>query len=199
MSVPVPPRLRSHPDRRRWNARYHDAPAPEFEPHPLVAEADSAGFPAGPVLEFACGRSGSALALATAGRDVLAVDVSDLALAQLAAEAERRGLAGRITTEVADVPSYRPGRDRFALVLATYYWDEGAFGSGCAAVLDGGLIGWEALVRKPGAAPGSTRPWEIEPNSLSARLPAGWEVLDERTIDMGDRRSTRMLARRGGP
>lgn len=194
--VPVPPQLRDHPDRRRWNARYRDAP-PEFEPHPLVAEAANAGFPAGPVLELASGRSGSALALAASGRDVRAVDVSDLALGQLAAEAERRGLAEKISVVLADVPSYRPGGGRFALVLATHYWDEGAFRSGCAAVMDDGLIGWEALVRRPGAEPDSARPWEIEPDGLSLRLPAGYEVLDERT-EGGDRRpSTRILARKG--
>jgi SAM-dependent methyltransferase len=195
--VPVPPHLRDHPDRRRWNARYRDAPPPEFEPHPLVAEAVSAGFPSGPVLEFACGRSGAALAIAASGRDVIAVDISDLALSQLAAEVERRGLAGKITAVVGDMPSYRPGRERFALVLATYYWDEGAFATGCAALMDGGLIGWEALVRRPGAGPESTRPWEIEPDSLSSRLPPGFEVLDARTIDADGRLSTRILARKG--
>lgn len=197
MIVPVPPHLRDHPDRRRWNARYRDAPPPEFDPHPLVAEAARAGFPAGPVLELACGRSGSALALAASGRDVLAVDVSDLALSQLVAEAERRGLPERITTVVADVPSYRAGSEQFALVLATHYWDEAAFGSGCAAVMDGGLIGWEALVRRSGVDRASARPWEIEPGGLSARLPPGFEVFDERTIDVGGRPSTRVLARRG--
>jgi SAM-dependent methyltransferase len=196
VTVPVPPHLREHPDRRRWNARYRDARPPEFEPHPLVAEAARVGFPAGPVLELACGRSGSALALAASGRDVLAVDVSDLALSQLVAEAERRGLAEKITAVVRDVPSYRPGRERFALVLATHYWDEDAFESGCAAVIDGGLIGWEALVRRPGAEPGSTRPWEIEPEDLSARLPPGFEVLDERTMRADGRSSTRILARK---
>lgn len=196
MKVPVPPHLRDHPDRRRWNARYRDAAPPEFEPHPLVARAGSAGIPAGPVLELACGRSGSALALAASGREVLAVDVSDLAIGRLAAEAERRGLAEKITVVVDDVPSYRLGRSGFALVLATRYWDEDAFESGCAAVLDGGLIGWEALVRKPDAEPGSARPWEIEPGSLGTRLPAGFEVLDERTFDADGRPVTRLLARR---
>ena len=50
-------------DAARWNARYAEG-APTFEPHPFVAEAFAAGFPEGPVLELACGRSGSALALA---------------------------------------------------------------------------------------------------------------------------------------
>ncbi|HEX6197330.1 MAG TPA: class I SAM-dependent methyltransferase [Jiangellaceae bacterium] len=196
MKVPVPPHLRDHPDRRRWNARYRTAAPPKFEPHPFVAEAQRVGFPAGPVLELACGRSGSALALAASGRDMVAVDVSDLALSQLVAEAEHRGLAEKITTVVADVASYRPGSARFALVLATYYWDEDAFTSACTAVLDGGLIGWEALVQRPGAGLESTRPWEIEPGSLSARLPPDFEVIDERAMDVDDKMSTRILARR---
>jgi hypothetical protein len=71
------------------------------------------------VLELACGRPGSALALAAMGRDGLAVDISGLALGPVAGEAARRGLAPRITTVLADVPSYDSGRSRFALVLAT--------------------------------------------------------------------------------
>ncbi len=97
---------------------------------------------------------------------------------------------------VADVASFRPGSARFALVLATYYWDEDAFTSGCTAVMDGGLIGWEALTKRPGAGLESTRPWEIEPGSLSARLPPDFEVIDDRAMDVEGKMSTRILARR---
>ena len=54
--------------------------------------------PRGPVLELASGPSGSALAAAAAGRNVTAVDVSDVALDMLAAEAQRRGVLGDLIT-----------------------------------------------------------------------------------------------------
>lgn len=180
-------------DRRRWNARY-EAAAPTFEPHPLVAEALAAGLPDGPVLELACGPSGSALVLAETGREVVAVDVSDVALAQLAAESRRRGLGVRCVE--ADVPSYRPQR-RFALVLATRYWDASAFRVACAAVRPGGLLGWEALADRD--AIGSRR-WHVRHGELGERLPAGFTVLTEDYLDTGGRATSRLLARlTGGP
>lgn len=187
----VPEALWEHPDRLRWNARYESA-APGFEPHPLVSVALAADLPDGPVLELACGRSGSALELAASGRGVVAVDISDVALSQLAAEADRWGVGKRIDCVLADVPSYDPGRGRFALVLATYYWDAAAFRAGGAAVLPGGLLGWEA--RSPGPA-GPNRPWEVAHGTLSAQLPDRFEVLDERPVVTAEHRSTRLLAR----
>ena len=86
-----------HPDRARWNARYAAGDAPSFAPHPLAVAAFALDLPAGPVLDLACGPSGSALAAAETGRRVTAVDVSDVALRLLAEEAARRGLGGLIT------------------------------------------------------------------------------------------------------
>ena len=107
--------LADHPDRRRWNARY-DGQAQSFEPHDLAAAAAALTPPDGPVLELACGPSGSALAAAAAGRHVTAVDVSDVALRLLRAEAGRRGLLGRIDIVHADLVTWRPAAAQYALV-----------------------------------------------------------------------------------
>jgi hypothetical protein len=183
--------LGGHPDRLRWNERYRAQP-PDFAPHPLVAEALAAGLPQGPVLELACGRSGSALALAAAGRTVVAVDVSDMALRQLADEARRRGLAEHLEVIAADAASYRPTLSRYALVLATRFWDPTAFRAGCAAVMPGGLLGWEALA----ADDHDRSPWRISHSELGAGLPPGFQVLDERALRAGQHHVTRLLARR---
>jgi SAM-dependent methyltransferase len=183
----------THSDRLRWNARFTSEP-PEFDPHPLVGAALTAGLPEGSVLELACGRSGSALALAAAGRRVVAVDVSDIALSQLSAEAEHRRVAARVECVLADAASYDPGEERFALVLATYFWDAAAFTAACTAVMSGGLLGWEALSTEPGAER-PAHPWRIRHGELSSRLPQRFTVLDERAIVSGDKRSTRLLAR----
>src|SRR5215831_11125438 len=84
--------LAGHPDRVRWNARYESRRPVSFEPHPLAAAALSLRLPDGPVADLACGPSGSALLAAAAGRRVTAVDISEVALDLLAAEAGRRGL-----------------------------------------------------------------------------------------------------------
>lgn len=184
------PDLREHPDRLRWNARYDGAP-PAFEPHPLVAASLREGLPDGPVLELACGRSGSALELAEHGHTVVAVDVSDLALEQLSDEVERRGLGERVRCVQADVPAYDPGRESFALVLATLYWDAEVYRRACDAVRPGGLIGWEAL-----APVDEPSPFRVEHGRLGKLLPAGYAVLLEEKAGSGGRPSTRLLARR---
>jgi SAM-dependent methyltransferase len=189
----MPPGLHAHPDRLRWNERYAGAP-PTFEPHPLARTAMTAGLPDGPVLELACGRSGSALLLAEAGRRVTAVDISDLALTQLAAEARRRGLADRIECIEADIASRDHGQERYALVLATHFWDPAAFAAACRAVMPAGLLCWEALAADP-KADGAAQPWRVVHGDLSSQLPRRFTVLEERLVVSGGKRSTRLLAR----
>lgn len=191
--VRVPVALRRHPDRLRWNRRYRSEP-PAFIAHPLAHAAVAAGLPDGPVLELASGRSGSALMLAKTGRQVLAVDISDVALSQLSAEAERCGVSANIECVLADIASYDPGEQRFALALATYFWDATAFAAACRAVMPGGLLGWDSLARPPADEHGHL-PWRIAHGELSARLPARFTVLDEQLIVTGTKRSTRLLAR----
>ncbi|QVQ50402.1 methyltransferase domain-containing protein [Spiractinospora alimapuensis] len=186
----VPEDLRDHPDRRRWNARFADDP-PGFPPHPLAADAMEANPPPGPVLELAAGRSGSALELAAMGRTVTVVDVSDVALDQLTEEAERRDLGDRVHCVLADATRFRP-EESYAIVLATRYWDEGAFDVGAAAVSPGGLFGWEALA----AVDGETTRFRVRHGALGARLPRGFAILTERQLTAGHARTTRLLARR---
>lgn len=113
MSVQTDPALREHPNRVDWNARYEragSAHAP-FAPVPWLADVLRAGVPDGPVLELASGRSGTALALAAHGRQVTAIDVSDVALLQLDSEAVRRGVADRLRpTWAAGNPARRVSR-----------------------------------------------------------------------------------------
>ncbi|WP_030171459.1 class I SAM-dependent methyltransferase [Spirillospora albida] len=193
----VPPRLAGHPDRLRWNAKYEggaDAP-----PHPLLQRALALPPPDGPVLDLASGPSGSALAAASAGRRVTAVDISEVALDRLAAEAERRGLAGLITLVHADLGEWRPEPERFALVLCTGYWDAGLFGPAAEAVLpDGGVLAWEAFTA--GAACGRpARPqlpaeWCLKAGEPAALLPPGFTVLSQ--VDVLETGKRRLLARR---
>ncbi|OQO92214.1 methyltransferase [Saccharomonospora piscinae] len=177
-------------DRLRWNARYRRA-TPSFEPHPLADAAWAAGLPPGPVLELACGRSGSALALAERGRHVLAVDVSDVALAQLACRARQRRPAGQLACVRADLRTFVPRRATCALVLSTRFWDPDVFRTARQAVLPGGLLAWEALAdsEEAGAQP---RPYRVRHGALGAALGPGWEVLAERR---GPHATTSVLAR----
>ena len=194
--------LADHPDRRRWNARY-DGQAQSFEPHDLAAAAAALTPPDGPVLELACGPSGSALAAAAAGRHVTAVDVSDVALRLLRAEAGRRGLLGRIDIVHADLVTWRPAAAQYALVLCAGYWDREVFGAAAAAVAGGGVLAWQALTAAARTArPGLPAAWCLGPGEPAVLLPAGFTVVHQADLQGAGQNAAgtwrRLLASRDG-
>jgi len=190
----VPDGLTEHPDRLRWNARYGDAPALS-PPHPLAERALSLPMPDGGVLDLASGPSGGALLAAGAGRRVTAVDISEVALGRLGAEARRRGLGSLITLVQADLGGWRPDPAGYALVLCTGFWDRAVFGRAAGSVLPGGLLGWEAFTGEARRdRPRMPAEWCLAPGEPASLLPDGFTVLDE----ADDRRTAkrRLLARR---
>lgn len=196
------PELAGHPDRLRWNARFAARPAPAFTPHPLIVAALAMPPPGGPVLELACGPSGSALLAAELGRRVTAVDVSDVGLGQLAGEAARRGLGTVLTVLQADVTTWRPEHLSaehlsYGLVVCTGYWDEGAFRGAARAVAPGGLLAWEALTMQARELkPDLPAAWCLGPGEPAALLPAGFAVLEQEDLPgHGGLPRRRMLAR----
>jgi SAM-dependent methyltransferase len=192
----IRPELASHPDRLRWNARYGGDFVPDFAPHPLAQQALSMRPPAGPVLELACGPSGSALLAAAAGRRVTAVDASDVALELLAAEAARRGLASLLTLTHADLSDYRPDGG-YALVLCTGFWDPAVFGIALDTVPGDGLVAWEALTEAARQQrPSLPARWCLGPGQPASLLPAGFAVVEARDVRETRRR---LLARRRVP
>lgn len=185
-----------HPDRIKWNAKYTSGFVPSFRPHPLAARALALGLPDGPVADLACGPSGAALLAAEQGRRVIAVDVSEVALGLLGAEARRRGLGHLITLVHADLSAWTPEPRSHALVLATGFWEAAVFAAAAAAVADGGLLAWEAYAddarrTRPGLPP----EWCLKPGEPASLLPPGFGVLDQSEVPGRDRR--RLLARRG--
>jgi SAM-dependent methyltransferase len=193
--VQVDPALAGHPDRVRWNARYSGGFCASFRAHPLVLQALSMPLVAGSVLDLASGPSGSALFAARAGRQVLAVDASDVALDMLAQEAERRRLTALTTLVQADLGVWRPEADTCALVLCTSYWDRELFPLAARAVRPGGLLAWEAYtVGALHLKPGFSRGWCVDAGEPASLLPAGWQILT--LTDSADGARRRLLAKR---
>ena len=184
-----------HPDRTRWNAKYRTGFVPSFRPHPLAERALALGLPDGPVADLACGPSGAALLAAEQGRRVTAVDVSEVALGLLGAEAGRRGLGHLITLVHADLSGWAPEPRSYALVLCVGFWDAAVFRAAAATAADGGLLAWEALTAEARRThPGLPREWCLKPGEPASLLPPGFTVLDQSEIPARNRR--RMLARR---
>ena len=184
-----------HADRIRWNAKYGAGFVPSFTPHPLAVRALALGLPDGPVADLACGPSGSALLAAERGHRVTAVDVSEVALGLLGAEARRRGLGHLITLVHVDLSAWSAEPRSYALVLVTGYWDVTVFAAAAAAVAEGGLLAWEALTAEARRRHSGLPPeFCIGPGEPASLLPAGFTVIDQ--ADVPHRARRQMLARR---
>jgi len=184
-------------DQERWNARYSGDYTATFRPHPLAERALALSMPDGPVLDLASGPSGSVLLAAAAGRRSVAVDVSEVALGLLSAQVRRQRPAASVAIVQADLDSWRPRPASFALVLCTGYWDRALFASATAAVLPGGLLGWESLTtevrrRRPDMSAG----WCLRPGEPVSLLPAGYCVLHEENLPPGEPATKRQILAR---
>jgi SAM-dependent methyltransferase len=194
---PMCAELAGHPDSVRWNARYQGDFVPSFAAHPLAELALSMPLPPGPVLDLACGPSGSALLAAATGRRVTAVDVSDVALTLLAGEAARRGVADLINLRHADLGTWRPPPDSYAFVLATGYWDRALFAPAAAAVSAGGLLAWEAFTTEARRThPSLPAAWCLAKGEPATLLPPTFDVISQTAHPDAPKR--RLLARRAG-
>jgi hypothetical protein len=186
------------PDRVKWNARYAAGFAPSFTPHPLTTRSLTLDPPAGPVADLACGPSGTALLAAAHGRHVTAVDVSEVALGLLGAEARRRGLGDLITLVHTDLSAWQPEPRSYALVLCTGFWATAVFTAAVGAVAEGGLLAWEAFTAEARLSRPSLPPeWCLAPGEPASLLPPGFSLLDQSDV-LGPERPLRrqMLARR---
>lgn len=189
------------PDRARWNARYTAGPVPSFSPHPLAARIlgpAAADLPDGPVADLACGASGTALLAAAHGRRVTAVDVSEVALGLLGAEAARRGLGDLVTLMHANLSAWSPPPRSYALVLCTGFWDPQVFAVAAGAVAPGGLLAWEAFTAEARIGrPGLPPEWCLAPGEPASLLPPGFTVVDQSDAPAPERPLKRqLLARR---
>jgi SAM-dependent methyltransferase len=169
-----------------------------FVPHPLAVLALSLQLPEGPVLDLASGASGSALLAAGAGRRVIAVDISEVALGLLGEEARRRGLGDLLTLVHADLGTWRPPPGGSSVVLCTGYWDRAVFAAAAGAVMAGGVLGCEAFTAEAaGIRPGLRAGWCLDPGEPASLLPAGFSVLAFRDLpDDQHGAKRRLLARR---
>jgi len=132
---------RGESDRERWNRKYAAGEGPvHFEAKDFLVEHQRLLPASGQALDVACGFGGNALWLAERGFHVDAVDVSDVALDRARAEAERRGLAGRIRFIQADMDEWTVPRARYDVILVFFYLNRGLMPRLAAGLRPGGLL-----------------------------------------------------------
>ena len=93
-------------------------------------------------LDIACGMGRNSRYLASCGFDVDAIDISSLAIESL------QGVANIHPKEV-DLDSYKLPKDRYDLIVCTYYLNRDLFPQMIEALRDGGVLIFETFVSHP--------------------------------------------------
>ncbi len=167
----------SEHERRRWNRRYREGSAtPRQHPSPFLLDSisviDSLGALSGSgpsgrgrALDVACGTGRNALALAAAGFEVTAIDVSEVALEAGAAAAADRHL--ELDWIQADLDEWTPEPDAFALITVLRYRNPALWPRLCDALaVDGWLMIEHHLRTSLEVAGPTSADFRLEPQEL---------------------------------
>jgi SAM-dependent methyltransferase len=100
-----------------WNELYAKREGVEHRFNKFLAESVKDRKP-GRALDIGMGQGRNSLFLAALGWDVTGFDISDVAVKQAQAEAQKRGL--KLTAVVGDVDKFDYGKERWDLVLGMY-------------------------------------------------------------------------------
>lgn len=141
------------PARERWNARYGQ---PGFQPlagepaawlveHRALLEQARSDAQRPRALDVACGDGSDARMLAEIGFEVVALDVSDVAVNAVRAGAERLGLA--IDARAVDLEREPLPAESYDVIICMNYLQRDLFGAFAGALAPAGLLLYETVAR----------------------------------------------------
>lgn len=133
----------SRADRDRWDARYRAGGYNRTPSRFVVAHAPL--MRGARAIDIACGAGRNTLHLARLGYHVDAVDVSPEALTLLGREAERLGMADRVSLIEADLDVWRPAPKSYDLAVQIGFYDPALLPSLQSAIVRGGVVIIETL------------------------------------------------------
>ena len=173
-------------DQQKWDARYSSGEyLPRQDASAFLMNA-LAKIPVGRALVTACGTGRNAFALAEAGFDVDAFDISEIAIAQARAEAESRQLA--VNFQIIDVDEIALDESSYDLITVFRYMNRPFWPQLVNALTPGGWLIMEMHLQAPhptsGPPPG---PFRVEPRELLAAFPALRIDVYEEIIEPSDR------------
>ncbi len=130
---------------QKWNQIYRNDAVAEQYPQPAEVVVDFAHLlPAtGCALELACGKGGNSLFLAKQGLDCLAWDISNVALEQLATQAEKARLT--IHTEVRDIESGSLPVNSFDVIVVAHFLNRSICEQIVKMLKPGGLLFYQTF------------------------------------------------------
>ena len=138
-------------DQLRWDKQHQSTHGSE-EPSSFLAEmfaAEAWAIPRGLALDIACGKGRNAFFLAEQGFDVVAVDISPVALEEGRKRAAEKKLT--ITWEQADLEQIRLGERTYYLVVNFNYLQRSLIPQIKAALKPGGYVIFETYLMDPSA------------------------------------------------
>lgn len=170
---------------RDWDIYYSESAAADRPPAPLLVELADTLAP-GRALDIACGAGRNALHLARLGWEVVAVDASRVAIAQLRERAEGLRVDARVANLEKGEFAIEPGG--FDLICDFYYLQRDLFPSIREGVRPGGVFA--AAIHLEGSF--AARPGELREEF------AGWKIryYSERAEEGKSKRAARIVARR---
>lgn len=186
-------------DRRgHWEKRYADGSRPLGRPSQFVLSFLPPAGAGARALDIAAGDGRNAVTLAQRGYAVTAVDFAGSALMRLRDESRRRGL--HIDLIQADLETYPLPRDRFDVVIVTFYLQRDLFVPIQASVRAGGLVIVETFLADQRAIGHPRNPaFLLERGELRARF-ADFEIVacEEGLFDTGSEQAylARLAAKR---
>jgi len=144
-------------DRRRWDERYAAVDLAAGVGAPRLFAPHEHLFPtAGHALELACGDGRAAVWMAARGLDVVACDVSPVAIARARARATAHGVTDHCRFAVVDLDEGLPDGPPADVIVCHLFRDPALDAAIVERLAPGGLLAVAAL-SEVGAAPGSFR------------------------------------------
>lgn len=134
----------SQTDKKKWNERYRKTDAVPYAAQ-VLRENQHLLPSKGKALEVACGLGGNALLLAERGLDVVAYDISDVAVQRLTARARDQSLP--LTAEVRDVTANPPPVSAFHVIVVSRFLERDLVTDLVKALLPGGLLFYQTFTR----------------------------------------------------
>ncbi|NQY27385.1 MAG: class I SAM-dependent methyltransferase [Piscirickettsiaceae bacterium] len=139
----------------KWDAIYREK---ETVPSAaLVLQQNQHLLPAkGVALDLACGQGGNALLLAEVGLDVLAYDISAVAIEQLQQTAKENGLV--IDAQTRNIIASPPGKSSLDILVVSYFLDRTLTSHLIDALKPGGLLFYQTYCQQKVQQQGPSNP-----------------------------------------
>ncbi len=133
-----------HEEHEKWNKRHREA-ADRGSVAAVLKDNAHLLPPTGLALDLACGRGANALFLARAGLTVEAWDLADVAIASVAAEAQRSKLT--LHARVRDVVLNPPAPVSFDVIVVSHFFDRAICPALIEALRPCGLLFYQTWTR----------------------------------------------------